>query len=379
LQRRSERNGRSLTRVSADSRKIPSIESINYMACPELIRNPGLGDHFDVHRFRMLHPAGRHLIAHWFERAWRERACAPEESFEPFIFCWIALNGWAACCTELDQDRQWLDALIDNPEVGRRFETMLADSDEIRQIAETFRSYWPVFKAQELRRLGALVYWHGDRLKTIDHYLRAGARQLSPDCWFSFDVIGNKKRFNFETSFQQYEADMEINTLSLLRKLDNGSGDLKKEILEIFVSKFMNFLRNPYSVKKVLNTIGDVLNFHPTDATLLAEYKAVVSGQKPHQIYLCSQLQISPAEYQMWLSALFMMFMRPAPTEPNFMESTVKGIFETPAGFPMVCVYRYSGEHSDKRCVLSDRGYSSPLAEPYTSFSFNLSSTAFII
>ena len=160
-----------------------SVGSINYMACPELIRNPGLGDRFDAHRFRMLHPDGKHLIAHWFERAWSKRGCAAEESFEPFIFCWIALNGWAACCTELDQDRQWLDALIESPEVRRGFETLLEGSEEIRQIAERFRSYWPVFKAQELRRLGALAYWHGDRPQTIDHYLRAGARQLSPDCW----------------------------------------------------------------------------------------------------------------------------------------------------------------------------------------------------
>lgn len=172
---------------------------------------------------------------------------------------------------------------------------------------------------------------------------------------------------------------MEINTASLLQKLDNGSGDLKKEILEIFVSKFMNFLRNPYSVKKAHNTIGHVLNFHPTDPELLAEYKAVLAGQKPHQAYLCRQLGIRPEEYQMWLLALFMMFMRPAPTEPNFIESMVKGLFETPAGFPMVCVYRYNGEQCDKRCVLSDRGFSSPLPEPHASFSFNLSSTAFIV
>jgi len=192
-------------------------------------------------------------------------------------------------------------------------------------------------------------------------------------------VIGDKKRFNFETSFQQYEAGMEANTASLLRKLDDGSRDLKAEILEIFVAKFMNFLRNPYSVKKVLNSIGSILNFHPTDPALLSEYNAVLAGRKPHQAFICSELGISSDEYQMWLSALFMMFMRPAPTEPNFMESTVKGMFETPSGFPMVCVYRYRGEHSDKRCLISDRGYSSPLPEPHTSFSFNLSSSAFIV
>jgi len=46
----------------------------------------------------------------------------------------------------------------------------------------------------------------------------------------------------------------------------------------------------------------------------------------------------------------------------------------------MVCVYRYNGEHSDKRCLLSDRGYATQLPhETHLSFSFNLSSTAFIV
>jgi hypothetical protein len=198
---------------------------------------------------------------------------------------------------------------------------------------------------------------------------------------FSFDVIrDNASRFNFEAFFQQYEADMESNTLALLRKLEQGSGDIKKEILEIFVAKFMNFLRNPYSVRKVLSTIGNVLRFHPTDPELLAQYNAVLAGRKPHHAHLCAQLDISTEQYHMWLSALFMMLVRPAPNEVNLMESIVKQVFERPSGFPMVCVYRYSGEHADKRCLLSDRGYAMPLPQdPHLSFSFNLSSTAYIV
>ena len=194
---------------------------------------------------------------------------------------------------------------------------------------------------------------------------------------FSFDVVANQ-RLNFETRFQQYEAEMEINTSALLQKLDSRNNDLKKEILEIFVSKFMNFLRNPYSIEKVLNTVGGITDFYPTDPELLAEYNAVLRGRKPQQEYLCSQLNISSDDYQRWLAALFMMFMRHAPSEPNFMESTIKALFETPADFPMVLVYRYTAEHADKTCVLSDRGFSSPLPEPHTSLSFNLTSTAFI-
>lgn len=207
------------------------------------------------------------------------------------------------------------------------------------------------------------------------------SKTLSLRDLFSFDVIpAGASRLNFETAFQRYEADMQTNTASLLGKLDQGSTDLKREIVEIFVAKFMNFLRNPFSTEKVLNTIGDLLRFEPTDPQLLAQYKAVLMGRKPHQTHLCAQLGIDPEHYRMWLAALFLMMMHPIPGGPNFVESTVKQLFERPSGFPMVCVYRYNGEHADKRCLLSDRGFSNPLAqEPHLSFSFNLTSTAFII
>jgi hypothetical protein len=60
------------------------------------------------------------------------------------------------------------------------------------------------------------------------------------------------------------------------------------------------------------------------------------------------------------------------------MESLIKGIFEAPSGFPMVCVYRYSGKHANKRCLLSDRGHCTPLPHPHASFGFNLTATSFI-
>src|SRR5712692_3873602 len=109
------------------------------MPCPELVHSRGLEFHFDSRRFQMLHPDGRRLITHWFERAWHHRLCEPEDSFEPFIFCWIAFNGWAACCTELDQDRQWLEALSFSAQVCDRFRTTLSSSPEVRQEAERFQ------------------------------------------------------------------------------------------------------------------------------------------------------------------------------------------------------------------------------------------------
>lgn len=153
------------------------------MPCTELLRNHRLRNRFDPHRFEMLHPDGRRLIRDWFQRAWQEHECAPEQSFEPFIFCWIALNGWAACCTGLDQDRQWLDALIDNLQLCTDFDAALQEYPLLRQSAHDFRSLWPVFQAQELRRLHITRYWHQDRQQTVEHYLQGGAKSYAPECW----------------------------------------------------------------------------------------------------------------------------------------------------------------------------------------------------
>jgi len=63
-------------------------------------------------------------------------------------------------------------------------------------------------------------------------------------------------------------------------------------VLNLFVSKFINFLHNPYSVKKVLNSIAPILNYVPTDPELLKQYRAILAGGRPHQEHLCSWLQM---------------------------------------------------------------------------------------
>lgn len=196
---------------------------------------------------------------------------------------------------------------------------------------------------------------------------------------FSFDVLPNRTRKNFESLFRTYENRICHNTLSLLSKLDKGGpADIKEEVLALFVAKFMNVLRNPFSIKKVLDTVGSLLKYEPTDPDILAQFQTVIAGSKPQEAYLRRELDITSDEYRKWLAALFFMLVSPMPNQPNFMELTVKSLFEMPSGLPMVFVHRYTNDESDKVCLLSDRGCSSPLPEPYTSFHFNLSSRAFV-
>ena len=72
---------------------------------------------------------------------------------------------------------------------------------------------------------------------------------------FSFDrVPGTDLRANFEKLFQEYEGTIELNTRSTLYKICNGNESVESEAKELLRSKLLNFFRNPFSVKKVLNS-----------------------------------------------------------------------------------------------------------------------------
>ena len=99
---------------------------------------------------------------------------------------------------------------------------------------------------------------------------------------FSFDVPGdNRLRLNFESLFHKYEGYIEAHTQSLLGRLNTGSNDIKTEIIDLFAAKLLNFVRNPFSVQKVLNCFPGLASYDPTAPSLLANYRRIVSGRWP--------------------------------------------------------------------------------------------------
>ena len=199
---------------------------------------------------------------------------------------------------------------------------------------------------------------------------------LSLNDIFSFDVLEKEAaRYNFENLFNQYEARIKINTESLISRLPIAGADIKSEILNIFLSKFLNFVRNPYSIKKVLNTFPQLRNVHPTDPVHCKNFWRVLNGRKPQQAYLCKQLEVTEEEYVDWLSVIFLLLNPLKKGQPNFLEQVVRGLYENPDSFIGVLIYTYD----DKTCLLSDRGYSIPLLEnEYMAWDFNLYSRGFI-
>ncbi len=193
---------------------------------------------------------------------------------------------------------------------------------------------------------------------------------------FSFDVPGGSRlRHNFESLFHKYEGYIKDHTQSLLAKLNTGSGDIKAEIIDLFAAKLLNFIRNPFCIEKVLNSFPSVASYDPTDPALLADYRRIVSGKKPHQAHLCAQLGISDAQYVEWLRVLFMLLMPMAEGHPNFFEDMIKRLLENRKMHVAAFVFEYDSA----RCLLCDRGFCQPIADgPHMAFSFNLCATAFV-
>ncbi|MDP4025113.1 hypothetical protein Q8W71_21005 [Methylobacterium sp. NEAU 140] len=205
---------------------------------------------------------------------------------------------------------------------------------------------------------------------------RSIVNNLSMFDLFSFDILDRTQlRRNFEALFHKYEISVAENTKNLLSKLNSQDGDIKNEIIALFSSKLLGFIRNPYSVQKVINTFSLLAKHSPTDPSLLADYQVILNGKRPHQIHLCKQLGITDVQYAEWLRIIFMLLSPMRQNSLNFFEETIKSLFEDKNLYAGVFVWEYDNDC----CLLSDRAFSQPIESTiHLSFSFNLCATAFI-
>ncbi len=200
-------------------------------------------------------------------------------------------------------------------------------------------------------------------------------RSLSLNDLYSFDVLDSSNRLNFEKIFHKYECEIARNTKLLLEKLEKNSNDIKNEVRHIFVSKFSSFIRNPFSIEKVLNTFPALKHVHPTDPIMKENFKKILEGRRPQQEHLCKSLGVTESDYKDWLAITFLALSKLSDDMPTFIESMVEDMYECKNTFIMICVYTYE----DDVCLLSDRGYSMPLPqEDHMAWDFNLTKNSFI-
>ena len=202
------------------------------------------------------------------------------------------------------------------------------------------------------------------------------SKNLSLHDLFSFDVLGKEaSKYNFEKLFHSYEVMIKSNTESLLSKIESTKADIKIEVLNIFRSKILNFIRNPYSIKRILNTFSSMKDLFPIDPVHHENFERVLNGNKPQQKHLCKQLDITENEYQEWLATIFLLLTPMKEEQLNFLDQFIKRIYENPNSLIKVCIYTYD----DETCLISDRGFSFyELENNTTVWDFNLYSHGFI-
>jgi len=192
---------------------------------------------------------------------------------------------------------------------------------------------------------------------------------------FSFDVAGDGVRANLEQVFGTYEGRVSDLTAKLLQAHAARSNSVGQELFDLFVAKMVNFIRNPFSVAKVLNTFGAMAQHHPTNRQIYARYERILTGRRPQQAYLCAQLGITDEQYGAWLRVLFMLLTPLADGQVTMLEQAFGAMYEDREHALLIHLHTYSTE----RCLLSDRGWTVPIPEgDNLAFDFNMSAQAFI-
>ena len=192
---------------------------------------------------------------------------------------------------------------------------------------------------------------------------------------FSFDVAGDGLRANLERVFGAYEVKIGDLTAKLLAAHAARSNAVSQELFDLFVAKMVNFVRNPFSVAKVLKTFGAMTQHHPTNPHIYAQYERILTGRRPQQAYLCTKLGITDEEYGAWLRALFMLLTPLADGHATMLEQALAALYEDREHALLIHLHTYSSE----RCLLSDRGWTVPIPDGENLvFDFNFSAQAFI-
>lgn len=199
-------------------------------------------------------------------------------------------------------------------------------------------------------------------------------QNLSFDDLYTFEIFSDATRNNFESFFSKYESKIEQLTNNFLKDIKQNQKVNSEELMELIFCKIMNFVRNPYSIKKVLNTFNSLRTKAPSDPNLLSEFLKITIENIKIDAKVLNSLEITEQEYIDWLKIIFLFFVVEQDGK-SVGELTVQNFRKT--SFIYVNVFNYD----DEICLLSDRGfvdYSSAFGKSFFSMSFNLNKNSFL-
>lgn len=196
---------------------------------------------------------------------------------------------------------------------------------------------------------------------------------------YTFEFLEEGSRKNFENSFGKYEAKIKESTFALLEKIKDKNNDILNELNDVLCLKFLNLIRNPFNIRKVLNTFGVLADYYPLSEQLLKEYRLLECRDDGGIERICRFFDVSKDEYLRWMKVIFLSLIDIGDDE-SMLDCLIKAFIEDKKYSIGFFIYSISEIHADKKVLLSDRSYVdyTDAADRNLMFAFNLNSNHFI-
>lgn len=196
---------------------------------------------------------------------------------------------------------------------------------------------------------------------------------------YTFQFLEKGGRKNFERAFGRYEEKIEASTFGLLEKIKAKDNDILNELFDVLRLKFLNFIRNPFNIRKVLNTFGALADCYPLSEELLKEYRLLENRDDGGLERICQHFDVSKDEYLRWMRVIFLSLIDINDDE-TMLDNLIKAFIENKEYATAVFIYGVSNMDADKKVLLSDRSYVdyNYAADGNLMVAFNLNSNYFI-
>lgn len=193
---------------------------------------------------------------------------------------------------------------------------------------------------------------------------------LSAKNLFTFSNSENGENYNFEDIFSRYENNITLLNRTFNNKMSINDENLCKEIFEIFLCKFVNMIRNPYSVRLVIEILSEFEKYIPSSNDINHMDKKIVNLENNNKDQVCQIFGFSEDDYRRWLRIIFLTLGR-YNRENGF--TPIDYLVEQELLNPhktvvRIDVYKYDNE----RCLISDKGFCELKAEHGFNLTFNI-------
>lgn len=154
------------------------------MICHEMFSAGTAVKPVHLEKFSGLDDDRRRRIKTWWKRARKLSGLSKQDDFEPFVFAWLAFNGWGMLITGAANDAEMVKSLASDAAMQQAFQDLKNNEEsELENLSNSFISLLPIFDVNDLIDKNLLRWDDQARSERVDFYLRHGANEFEPKCW----------------------------------------------------------------------------------------------------------------------------------------------------------------------------------------------------